>query len=1152
MSTKLSTITTQYRRFTKNQVLTEGHLNEIVDFFDDQDRLSRICLSGVGIVCGFIPSCDDVDNTITITQGAGVTTDGDLFHLYSINSEELTKTIEITEKEYTHYKVYNNEKANYNPYFYDGGNQLEIYELLTADQLETEKDDFFSLGNLQSNVGIPLKEAVVLLYLEKYEKEKDLCVSLSCDNQGLEIIGNYKALIVSKSVADQINDNDPIISKVNYANLYHQLPDVLSNRVVLKKEDFDDYQTLKESFVKGMLKNNVVSRLKLGFQTLLTALQMPVLLQSIEDNIDDIFTITIDNVPPDFQYRYDVLKDVIDTYNEIKGLLFGVEENFCCPDIKSFPKHLMLGEVEKNGPCYEYRHAFYKSPILTGQNLSSCNDCVTNDPIDIISDDFTLDEVIIDSNGDELNICYGENSLKQKFHSLIKRAVQLLANYNANYNYVKVTPSLELGKLGNKAIPFYTNLGDHLIQLWDYDKTVLGRYRDNLGYHRDRLNLKKPLEISLDHDFYRIEGHQGRNYKEALKLIQDIRRENGLGFNIVVLKVKSSELDDFITNYTQFYLSKNHGFEHKAGVAPGGTFIMVYIDGEYKSYPYPYGYGYPYQYPNFPSLAGDFEDEIDEELSVFNPVVADFTLPYLCCDENFIGLSLPVQELCFDSSTEPIPFHVTPTGGYVEADVAAGVNGGVTKNVFGEFVFDPNLVSEELIGETIRFTVNNFETECEITILQKPEFSIEVDNVSEPNDGKVTVTFNIIGNNIINGTVFTWNFGDDTGTIDSSQRTIQHTYTLGAPGESRFTVRVISGTGTCTSETEEEITLSLPDDVTVSIDQTTICRGDDTFHQFIVDPDDAQVDISGDGVSVISGNFVFRATDVPDSVSSVQITVNGQMSDIVITIQEEPQASFSHTIEDNTLVLSNNSDHANTYVWNVAGEIIERNIKSQVRRSLDLYESSTIQVSLQAVSNLCGRNTDGPRSIPIREGNVRCIDIIADNLQKSNTALEEIRSSEIFDQYSDLTINALNGIDEIVAEISRDPEAFSKGDQNGILREIFKTDLLFDLPEAVRSARTEEERESLRTITEVYSITFYDILRCQDIIIRQEFAEIIAAVGEEFNEVYNQFIELKFNVDIDGSLKAYLEEISNVLSESDFIVNQIDQHLEALGKGEQF
>ena len=53
MSTKLSTITTQYRKFNTNQVLTEAQLNEFLDYFEDQDRMSRIGLSGVGIVCGF-------------------------------------------------------------------------------------------------------------------------------------------------------------------------------------------------------------------------------------------------------------------------------------------------------------------------------------------------------------------------------------------------------------------------------------------------------------------------------------------------------------------------------------------------------------------------------------------------------------------------------------------------------------------------------------------------------------------------------------------------------------------------------------------------------------------------------------------------------------------------------------------------------------------------------------------------------------------------------------------------------------------------------------------------------------------------------------------------------------------------------------------
>ncbi|MEZ0128365.1 hypothetical protein AB9T88_00510 [Flavobacterium sp. LBUM151] len=68
MLAKLSTITTLYRKFTKNQVLTEGHLNEIVDYFDDQDRISRIGLSGVGIICGFQVSYNEAAKNISITQ----------------------------------------------------------------------------------------------------------------------------------------------------------------------------------------------------------------------------------------------------------------------------------------------------------------------------------------------------------------------------------------------------------------------------------------------------------------------------------------------------------------------------------------------------------------------------------------------------------------------------------------------------------------------------------------------------------------------------------------------------------------------------------------------------------------------------------------------------------------------------------------------------------------------------------------------------------------------------------------------------------------------------------------------------------------------------------------------------------------------------
>ena len=64
---KLVDVSTQYSKFNKNQVLTETQLNGFLDYFDDQGRLTRTSLSGVGIVCGFKVSL--TEDGITITQG---------------------------------------------------------------------------------------------------------------------------------------------------------------------------------------------------------------------------------------------------------------------------------------------------------------------------------------------------------------------------------------------------------------------------------------------------------------------------------------------------------------------------------------------------------------------------------------------------------------------------------------------------------------------------------------------------------------------------------------------------------------------------------------------------------------------------------------------------------------------------------------------------------------------------------------------------------------------------------------------------------------------------------------------------------------------------------------------------------------------------
>lgn len=1142
MLAKLSTITTLYRKFTKNQVLTEGHLNEIVDYFDDQDRISRIGLSGVGIICGFQVSYNESAKNISITQGSGITTDGDLIHLYNTipNGE---KVIDFESKQYTHYKVHDNKKAAYKPYFYNGSDQLEIFELLTYEQQALDSANTFPIEYLKENTGLEVNDAVILLYIETYEKEADLCVSLSCDNQGLEIIGNHKALLVSKAVADQINSHDIIFNAVNFANLYYKLPSVISNRIVLHPENFINYTEIKKTFTNGIFKNNVIKKLNEGFEILLKSLQMPEILNSIQKNLAELFDFDENNIPPDFQYKYDLLNDLIDTYNEIKNLLAHMDGEFCCPDLKSFPKHLMLGEIVKTKPYFEYRHGFYKSPLLTCQNLSTANDCL---PFDLFNESAKEEEVyefIIDPEGKEIKICYGKNTHLQQLYSLIKRAVQLLANYNVNFNDIKITPSFELGSLGKKAIPFYNNVGNHLIELWDYEKTAIAKQYSNRSYHDHYLNTKQPLEFISDHDFYRIEGHHGKNYKEALKMIQEIRRQHGLGFNVVVLGVTDYEAKEVIENFTSYYLNKNHGYEHKAGVAPGGTFIMIYIEDEYRSYPYYYSEGN--------SLAGDFESEgSKEEAIVYNPIIADFTLPYLCCEDNVISLSLPVDKLCFDEKTSYYPFHVTPTGGYVKADISEYLNGGVTKNEYGEFVFDPKLVSEELIGQPITFTVNNIETKCEVTIFRKPKFDFTTVITPSEESNEVTVDFIITSDNQ-DKIQYVWDFGDGSGIIITTETKIQHIYTYESPVEDSysFPVKVVGDNGNCSYTVNHSVTFEIAD-IKISTDSTLICRNDKSHHIFAIESKGKKVILSGDGVSQDkAGQYIFIGSNVPKEVDKVVIIANGKPTDLVITMQNPPFASFNYAIKNDDLILTNNSTDAEFYRWDISGEVIETESKDSITRSVSKYDSGSITVSLTAMNKLCGEGIDGPKEIILKEQveTNPCLKSVSTFTKTTIADIQGIRLVRTFKTFSEETVSLVDQIEKQLMTVQEKTAAFVNGELNYQLAEMFTENIYGNLLLAIKNTELATEKNVLSFLVENHISLFYSILKCQGAENLIKFKEPITAISDRFEILIKSFIEIKYKTDPKGTLQKFLSNIKASFKDTEYIVEAIDRILSNLG-----
>jgi len=312
---------------------------------------------------------------------------------------------------------------------------------------------------------------------------------------------------------------------------------------------------VKQEYFNTIKSGTTLSDLKQGYDTILTRFGHAI----VSLDIDSLFNFNLANTPADFQYHYDLLKDLIDTYNEIKELLLHINVH-CCPNIGSFPKHLMLGEpqvisnnvvVEPNDTVNrQFRHRFYKSPII-GHEDQNYNKVIN-----------LLHRVAAQVNnyvkGEKGELEYGEIE-------------------------IRITPSLLNGQLGEKAIPYYYNLilTNDLLKFWSFDKTVNFKEECNLSYHIEQLSnepsIQQPLLYSMDqNDFYRIEGHLGLNDLTSKDEINLQKKDHGLDFDCIVINlVPTADEKSFTT-----FVSENPAIKHNAGVAKGGTFILLSNNGE--------------------------------------------------------------------------------------------------------------------------------------------------------------------------------------------------------------------------------------------------------------------------------------------------------------------------------------------------------------------------------------------------------------------------------------------------------------------------------------------------------------------------------------------------------------------------------------------
>ena len=513
----LDKISMEYHAFRKDQVLTHKQLNELIDYFEDQDRLTRTCLIGVGLVCGLAVAYNAAAPSITVGRGCGVTTDGDLM------------TMEPTT--FNNFKAYDNRKKGttdpiYDPFWpaTDGGKQIPLWELVVPDGEGKLPLDSKALSTFNAATGTQLDDMTALLYLEYYLQDPDKCTAIDCDNQGPLQVAQIKFLLLSKVDMEKVINRDPnseviadsIYKKYHDSGVqYFGLPMLKAKRVILNSSNTSSIALLAKSYTgivhtEGNKLIKAVADLYNGFKFMVDPLNKTNL-----SNLRQALQQALATNPKIYhaQYLYDYYKDILTAYNELRESLFRCMYE-CCPDKYAFPKHIMLGELKPAGiePA-PYRHEFYPSPAVS-------------------------------DNKDKVAQC----------RSQWQRLQQMIQQFNLpdQPSPVRITPSTDYDRcLENRAIPFYYKDAKALLNNWNYGWSIRGTEKNVLSYHAGQYgsgieSTTNPLDYSIDsNNFFRIEGHLGKQLSDAMRLIDNIKNNKSVPFDLVAVRLnKTGNLSD--------------------------------------------------------------------------------------------------------------------------------------------------------------------------------------------------------------------------------------------------------------------------------------------------------------------------------------------------------------------------------------------------------------------------------------------------------------------------------------------------------------------------------------------------------------------------------------------------------------------------------
>lgn len=484
----------RYPKFVADQVLTEKSLNQMFGYLEEQQRLTRTTLIGIGVLCGMEVSINGSGTALTISEGVGVTSKG-----YLVPFPETT------------YTFYNDEFSAEQEFFYGPFLDASDKQKFTLNLLHND-----GAAEVQKPLTAAfLADKVVVIFVELLKVDNKNCDPDTCDDKGCTVEVTHRPLLVAEADIDNLIFGDgelpflhepsciewPEIKMPKYdvpATLLLSSPTILKGFLNILTSDFifGIETTLGAAYssfgyyIRDEYPNNPFSGLRNSFAFLFNG--------SI--NAQQLLHI---------QYYYDFFSDLILAYEELR-IMCNDCLSICCPNQALFPRHLILGNAISTPD--EFRHHWIQSPAF------SC-DCCSEGRIS-----FLLKKIVL---------------LIQKVN--IPRSSIGTDKQRLN---VKVTPS-SYGNLplSRKAIPYYydiVNAPNALYDNWNFKKTKLKKGNTNLSFDAALYNASPYFHDPLSYDlepfnFLRVEGHLGQNWKNALAQVNKIKYDKRLPFDVVAL-----------------------------------------------------------------------------------------------------------------------------------------------------------------------------------------------------------------------------------------------------------------------------------------------------------------------------------------------------------------------------------------------------------------------------------------------------------------------------------------------------------------------------------------------------------------------------------------------------------------------------------------